>query len=66
MSADAERLMTGEFKDNKIGKVRQEVPDVEYDQCLAALQAAGWDSNTAVKNIKLEKLIRYILYIKTG
>lgn len=58
LSADAERLMTGEFKDNKIGKVRQEVPDVEYDQCLAALQAAGWDSNTAVKNIKLEKLIR--------
>lgn len=52
--------MTGEFKDNKIGKVRQEVPDAEYDQCLAALQASGWDSNTAVKNIKLEKLIRYV------
>ncbi|GLV34191.1 Activated Cdc42 kinase [Carabus blaptoides fortunei] len=58
LSTDAERLMTGEFKDNKVGKVRQEVPDAAYDQCLAALQSCGWDTTAAVRNLKLDKLIR--------
>lgn len=50
--------MTEEFKENKVGKVRQEVPDVDYDQCLATLQAFGWDAVAAARHLKLHQLIK--------
>ncbi|KAK5644335.1 hypothetical protein RI129_005635 [Pyrocoelia pectoralis] len=58
LSADAERLMTPEFRNNKISRVRDEVPDVETDHCLSVLQSCGWDVSGTVKTIKIDKLLR--------
>lgn len=58
LSADAERLMTPEFRSNKISRVRDEVPDVDTDYCLSILQTCGWDVSATVKTIKIDKLLR--------
>ncbi|XP_031350271.1 activated CDC42 kinase 1 [Photinus pyralis] len=58
LSADAERLMTPEFRSNKISRVRDEVPDVDTDYCLSILQTCGWDVSATVKTIKVDKLLR--------
>lgn len=50
--------MTPEFKNAKISKVREEVPDVETDLCLVALQNSGWDAVAAIQYVKIEKLTR--------
>lgn len=51
--------MTEEFKESKVGTVKQEVPDVDYDECLTTLQAFGWDAVAATRHLKLLKLTRY-------
>lgn len=58
LSADAERLMTPEYRSNKISQVRECIPDVDSDECLSVLQSIGWDVAAAVKSIKIEKLFK--------
>lgn len=58
LSADAERLMTVEYRNNKISKIKEEIPDADNDECLAALQSAGWDINLAIRTMKIDKLSR--------
>ncbi|KAJ8918631.1 hypothetical protein NQ315_013137, partial [Exocentrus adspersus] len=58
LSADAERLMTPEYRSNKISQVKDCVPDVDTDECLSVLQSTGWDVAAAIKNIKIEKLFK--------
>lgn len=50
--------MTPEFRNNKISRIRDEVPDVETDQCLSVLQSCGWDVAAAIRTIKIDKLLR--------
>ncbi|KAK4875251.1 hypothetical protein RN001_011673 [Aquatica leii] len=58
LSADAERLMTPEFRNNKVSRVRDEIPEIETDHCLGILQACGWDVSVTIRTIKIEKLLR--------
>ncbi|XP_025835458.1 activated CDC42 kinase 1 isoform X2 [Agrilus planipennis] len=58
LSADAERLMTPEFRNNKIGRIREEVPDTTKEECLNALQNCGWDASAAIRFIKVDKLLK--------
>lgn len=58
LSADAERLMTPEFRNNKVSRIKEEVPDAETDYCLNMLQSCGWDVAAAVRSIKIDKLLR--------
>ncbi|XP_056635577.1 activated Cdc42 kinase Ack isoform X1 [Diorhabda sublineata] len=58
LSADAERLMTPEYRSNKISQVRDCIPDVDIDECLSVLQASGWDVAFAVKTLKINKLVK--------
>ncbi|XP_074028397.1 activated Cdc42 kinase isoform X2 [Leptinotarsa decemlineata] len=58
LSADAERLMTPEYRRNKISQVRECVSDVDMDECLFALQSNGWDVALTVKSLKINKLVR--------
>lgn len=58
LSADAERLMTAEYRNNKISKIREEVPDAENEESLSALQASGWDVAAAIRSMKTDKLFR--------
>ncbi|KAF5279161.1 hypothetical protein FQR65_LT03407 [Abscondita terminalis] len=58
LTADAERLMTPEFRNNKVSRVREEIPDIETDYCLGVLQACGWDVPATIMTIKIEKLLR--------
>lgn len=56
LSADAERLMTMEYRNSKINRIREEIPDAETEECLTALQSAGWDVNNAIRSMKIDKL----------
>ncbi|XP_066588735.1 activated Cdc42 kinase Ack isoform X2 [Prorops nasuta] len=53
-----------EFRASKVMKVQQETSDASQQEILAALQATGWDTNQAAKQIikdrqaKLESLLR--------
>ncbi|KAG5869453.1 hypothetical protein JTB14_027316 [Gonioctena quinquepunctata] len=58
LSADAERLMTPEYRRNKISQVRDCISDVDMDECLSALQSSGWDVALAVKTLKINKLFK--------
>ncbi|CAG9859957.1 unnamed protein product [Phyllotreta striolata] len=58
LSADAERLMTPEYRSNKISQVRDCLPDVDIDECLSVLQSKGWDVANSVKTLKINKLLR--------
>ncbi|XP_072382085.1 activated Cdc42 kinase Ack isoform X1 [Diabrotica undecimpunctata] len=58
LTADAERLMTPEYRSNKISQVRDCIPDVDIDECLSVLQASGWDVAFAIKTLKINKLVR--------
>lgn len=50
--------MTTEYRNNKISQVKEEVPDVDTQECLLSLQCNGWDVRSTVKAIKLNKLVR--------
>ncbi|CAH0554680.1 unnamed protein product [Brassicogethes aeneus] len=58
LSADAERLMTSEYRNNKVSLVKECVQDMPTEECLSKLQANGWDVNATIKNIKLDKLLK--------
>lgn len=58
LSADAERLMTPEYRHNKIGQIRECVPDANEAECMHSLQMCGWDVTAAIKHIKIEKLVK--------
>ncbi|XP_076251384.1 activated Cdc42 kinase isoform X1 [Rhynchophorus ferrugineus] len=66
LSADAERLMTPEYRNNKISQVRECVPDAAADECLCVLQQSGWDVSQAIKNIKISKLLKLGLADRSG
>ncbi|XP_046483431.1 activated Cdc42 kinase Ack [Neodiprion pinetum] len=56
--------LNDEFRASKIMKVQKETGDVAQTEVLAALQATGWDTNQAAKQIikdrqaKIESLVR--------
>lgn len=50
--------MTVEYRSAKINKIKEEIPDAESEECLATLQSAGWDVNSAIRSMKTEKLFR--------
>ncbi|KAF5269698.1 hypothetical protein FQA39_LY08621 [Lamprigera yunnana] len=58
LNPDAERLMTPEFRNNKVSRVRDEIVDIETDYCLKILQICGWDVPATIRTIKIEKLLR--------
>ncbi|KAJ8932737.1 hypothetical protein NQ314_014434 [Rhamnusium bicolor] len=58
LTADAERLMTPEYRSNKVSQVRDCISDVDKDECLTVLQSCGWDVAAAIKTIKIEKLFK--------
>ncbi|GJQ71627.1 Ack [Trypoxylus dichotomus] len=58
LSADAERLMTPEYRMNKISQVREAVPDADSDECLNTLQSFGWDVSATIRSLKVDKLLR--------
>jgi activated CDC42 kinase 1 len=60
LSADAERLMTSEYRNNKISQVRECVPDVSTTDCLQVLQLCGWEVAATVKHVKIDKLLKYV------
>lgn len=57
--------LNDEFRESKVLKVQMEAGDASRQEILAALQATGWDTNQAAKQInkdrqaKIESLIRY-------
>ncbi|XP_076637076.1 activated Cdc42 kinase isoform X2 [Colletes latitarsis] len=56
--------LNDEFRANKVMKVQREATDASQQEILTALQATGWDTNQAAKQIlkdrqaKIESLIR--------
>ncbi|EFA13584.2 hypothetical protein TcasGA2_TC001851 [Tribolium castaneum] len=58
LSADAERLMTSEYRNNKISQVRECVPDISTSDCLQTLQLCGWEVAATVKHVKIDKLLK--------
>lgn len=50
--------MTPEYRRNKISQVRDCVLDATAEECLATLQACGWDVALTVKTLKIDKLHR--------
>lgn len=66
LSADAERLMTPEYRNSKISQVKQCVPDAGHDECLNALQQTGWDVAQAIKDIKIDTLLKLGLVDRHG
>lgn len=56
--------LSDEFRASKIMKVQREAADASQQEVLAALQATGWDTNQAAKQItrdrqaKVESLVR--------
>lgn len=57
--------LNDEFRANKVMKVQREAADASQQEILTALQATGWDTNQAAKQIlkdrqaKIESLVRY-------
>ena len=43
---------------NKLAQVSKLVPGVSASQCRSALEAVNWDTSTAVRNLKVDKLYR--------
>jgi len=43
---------------NKLAQVSKLVPGVSASQCRSALEAVNWDTSTAVKNLKIDRLYR--------
>ncbi|ENN75663.1 hypothetical protein YQE_07761, partial [Dendroctonus ponderosae] len=66
LSADAERLMTPEYRNSKIGQVRECCPDCSADECMTALQQTGWDVALALKSLKIAALLKLGLADRTG
>nr|XP_022915939.1 uncharacterized protein LOC111425880 [Onthophagus taurus]XP_022915940.1 uncharacterized protein LOC111425880 [Onthophagus taurus]XP_022915941.1 uncharacterized protein LOC111425880 [Onthophagus taurus]XP_022915942.1 uncharacterized protein LOC111425880 [Onthophagus taurus] len=64
LSADAERLMTPEYRTNKISQVKDSVPDVDSELCLTTLQNLGWDVGAAIRSLKVDKLVKLGLATK--
>ncbi|KAK9745424.1 GTPase binding [Popillia japonica] len=58
LSADAERLMTPEYRLNKISQVKEALPDADSDECLNTLQSFGWDVSATIRSLKVDKLLR--------
>ncbi|XP_017781945.1 PREDICTED: activated CDC42 kinase 1 isoform X2 [Nicrophorus vespilloides] len=58
LSFDAERLMTQEYRENKVSQLQDAVPDVTVDECVTVLQSKGWDLNASIRHIKIDKLVR--------
>ncbi|KAI4461260.1 tyrosine-protein kinase [Holotrichia oblita] len=58
LSADAERLMTPEYRLNKISQVKEALPDADSDECLNTLQSFGWDVSATIRSLKIDKLLR--------
>lgn len=58
LSADAERLMTPEYRNNKVSQVREVVPDADAGECLRTLQGCRWDVAAAVRSLKIDKLVK--------
>jgi len=58
--------LSDEFRASKVMKVQKEIVDASQQEILTALQATGWDTNQAVKQIakdrqaKLENLMRCV------
>ncbi|XP_028050596.1 uncharacterized protein LOC105832564 isoform X2 [Monomorium pharaonis] len=58
--------LNDEFRASKVMKVQKEATDASQEEILAALQATGWDTNQAIKQIeknrqtKLENLMRHV------
>lgn len=58
LSADAERLMTVEYRNSKVSQIMDQVPDVDRQAGLSALQCSGWDVASAVQALKIDKLVK--------
>lgn len=58
--------LNDEFRASKVMKVQQEAQDASQQEALAALQATGWDTTQAAKQIvkdrlaKVESLMRFV------
>lgn len=58
--------LSDEFRASKVMKVQKDITDASQQEILAALQATGWDTNQAAKQIvkdrqaKLENLMRRV------
>lgn len=56
--------LNDEFRANKVMKVQRETSDASHQEILIALQATGWDTHQAAKQIlkdrqaKIESLVR--------
>lgn len=55
--------MSAEYRNNKVGQVRECVPDVTTQDCLQALQVCGWEVPSTVRHVKIEKLFRQVLKV---
>jgi len=51
--------VSGELRADKLARLLQAVGGATESECVAALQATGWDVQAAAKHIKLERLVRY-------
>ncbi|CAG9763903.1 unnamed protein product [Ceutorhynchus assimilis] len=59
LSADAERLMTPEYRNVKISQVKDGVGgQATNDQCLTVLLQTGWDVDLAVRQLKIDSLMK--------
>lgn len=50
--------MTPEYRNNKVSQMRECIPDVTTEECLKMLQTCGWDVSAAVRNLKIDKLVK--------
>lgn len=50
--------VSGELRADKVSRLQDAVGDAREDECVAALNATGWDVAAAAKRIKLDRLDR--------
>lgn len=57
-SAKVEVGVSGELRADKVSRLQDAVGDAREQECVAALNATGWEVAAAVKRIKLDRLER--------
>lgn len=50
--------VSGELRADKVSRLQDAVGDAREEECVAALNATGWDVAAAAKRIKLDRLDR--------
>lgn len=49
--------MTSEYRIAKINQIKDEIPDADHEECITALHKSGWDVISAIRVIKIDKLV---------